>query len=450
MAAWRRVASKGAVVSGVGLIGIGYYQRLPSCHADPYKEPAEGTATQLYRRVAAPVIMQIDPETAHVFALRSASLWQHVKLLGEPLWTGWTPLDWLIRPLPSTVQPSGPNLRQELFGGRLVFNTPVGIAAGFDKNAWLVPLYRLGALPGLGFSEVGSVSALPSSGNEQPRCFRLPSDEAVINRMGLNNEGAEAVAERLSSFEVLGRAGKVTEGTPPRVPVGVNIAKTHSPTILGEAALEDFATSFKTLVPYADFMVVNVSCPNTAEGKTFEDPEPLKSLVERIGLEKAAVDAPPPVLVKLSAPPDTEAGRERLRAMVEVLQAAGVVDGFVMSNTLSEREGLLSKEGLEAASVAGRGGLSGKPVHHRSIAAIRTIYEATGGNVPIIGVGGIDSPEAAYAAVRAGASLVEVYTGMVYKGPGLLNDISVGFRRLLERDGFASVADAVGVDAVKA
>jgi dihydroorotate dehydrogenase len=263
----------------------------------------------------------------------------------------------------------------------------------------------------------------------------LPKDQAVINRLGLGNEGAEAVATRLSSFECLRGKGN---------PVGINIAKTHSPSILGDAALDDFAFSYKTLEPYADFVVVNVSCPNTAEGKTFEDPPALKALLERLKESRGA--AQPPMLLKVSPPPDTDEGRASLRSIVEVAQASGIVSGYVVSNTAGDRDVPLSQEGRQAAEAAGRGGLSGAPLRARSTAACREVCRLTEGKVPIIGVGGIDSAEAAYERIRAGASLVEVYSGMVYKGPFLVGDIQRGLRRLLARDGFESIADAVGVD----
>jgi len=447
--ALRKVAFRGTALTGATAVGVAYYVRVPADHGDHRADPGEGMVTRLYRNFALPAIVYIDPEMAHKLALRSGLVCQALRLLAEPTWTGPSPLDWLLRPPASSTAPSGPSLRQELFGGRLVFDSPVGIAAGFDKDATLVPSYRLGFLPGLGFSEVGSVSALPSEGNERPRCFRLPSDGAVINRMGLNNQGCEAVAERLRSFEVLGRAGNAS-GRGRLAPVGVNIAKTHSPTIMGDDALQDFSTSFRTLEPFADFMVINVSCPNTAEGKTFEEPETLSALLGTLSRERSQSsttgEARAPVLVKLCAPPDTQEGRSKLEALVKTSLASGIVDGFVVSNTLPDRDNLLSPEAAELATAAGRGGLSGRPIHKRCVAAIRSVYKQTDGRLPIIGVGGIDSPETAYAAVRAGASLVEVYTGIVYKGPGLLGDIHLGLRRLLERDGFASLAEAVGAD----
>lgn len=437
----RSAALKGSAVVGTAVVGFAYYQRLPSRHADHKTAWSEGGATRLYRNFAAPAVMRLDPEMAHNLSLRAAQLWQMFRLLGEPAWTGATSVDWLLRPVPSSSEPAGPSLRQELFNSRLTFDSPVGMAAGYDKNALLVPLYRLKAVYGLGFSEVGSVSALPSAGNPQPRCFRLPHDEAVINRMGLNNEGAEAVAKRLQEFAPLERLLG-------HAPVGINIAKTHSPSIYGEAAIEDFVASFKALAPHADFIVINISCPNTAEGKTFEEPDTLQSLLEAISRVRPQCPSPP-VLVKLSAPiaPDEPAGEARLRSLVDIAQASGIVDGFVISNTAGDREVPLSKEGKEISASVGRGGISGRPLHARSTATISQVYKLTGGRVPIIGVGGVDSAETAYSKIRAGASLIEVYTGIVYNGPGLFEDIHVGLRRLLERDGFSSISEAVGADA---
>jgi len=265
----RRIVVKGTALGGASALGIAYYQRLPRDYGDHRCSWSEGGTQRFYQTFIAPLVMQLDPETAHNLALSVAQRLQELRLLAEPAWTGVSSVDWLLRPARPSSSPSGPSLRQELLGGRLCFESPLGIAAGFDKNALLVPLYRLGAIPGLGFSEVGSVSAEPAEGNEKPRCFRLTGDKAVINRLGLNNEGSAAIASRLESFTALRRV-------PDHAPLGVNIAKTHSPEILGEAAVADFVSSFQALAPHADFMVLNVSCPNTAEGKTFEEPETLR------------------------------------------------------------------------------------------------------------------------------------------------------------------------------
>lgn len=442
---WRRVAFKGSAACGAAAFGLAYYQRVSRPSSEDYR-PAihQGTLTRLYQDWAAPLVFRIPPETAHELTLKVGWCLQNLRLLWEPSWTGATPLDWLLRPTRQNELELGPTLQQELFGGRLHFNSPVGLAAGFDKNALLVPLYRLGVLPGLGFAEVGSVSCEPASGNPQPRLFRVVEDEAVVNRMGLNNEGSVAVAARLQSFSVLGN-GTTIDTTLRRSPVGVNIAKTHSPAVMGERAIADFVSSFRTLAPFADFMVLNVSCPNTEEGKTFEDPESLAQLLNAVkGAHDNLPSTPPPVLVKLSPPPDTQAGREDLRQLLDVVDAAGFISGLVISNTAGDRDIPLSDAGRATVDEVGKGGLSGKPLRGRSTAAIRAAYEMTGGRLPIIGCGGVDSAEAAYEKIRAGASLVELYSALVYGGPGILRDIEVGLKRLLERDGFGSVTAAVG------
>lgn len=445
----RKVLLRTGGVCGVAALGVAYYQRLPRRPLDHRTAHRESVTTRLYQSLAPPLLFQIEPETAHRLALQAAGCFQSLRLLWEPAWTGATPVDWLLRPGFCSEATPGPSLRQELFGGRLRFDSPVGIAAGFDKNAELVPLYRLGALPGLGFAEVGSVSAEPAAGNPRPRCFRVVPDSAVVNRMGLNNDGSSAVAARFERYSVLGQAlAPPTEGSR-RSPVGINIAKTHSPTILGEAGVQDFVTSFRTLAPHADFVVLNVSCPNTEEGKTFEDAEPLARLLGAVGAAREEVfkaGSAPPVLVKLSPPSDTEAGRERMKELIQIVEAAGFIEGLVVSNTAGDRDVPLSAEGRSRVQEIGRGGLSGKPLRSRSTVAVRTAYECTGGRLPIIGVGGVDSAEAAYEKVRAGASLVEVYSSMVFKGPGVLEDVEVGLRRLLHRDGFSSLSEAVGVD----
>ncbi|CAJ1444049.1 unnamed protein product [Effrenium voratum] len=397
---------------------------FPACRS-------ESLSTRLYRTFALPLILQTDPETAHNLTLQAGECYQALRLLLQPEGRS---LDWLLRPAPSSG-PERPRLRQRLFG--LDFENPVGIAAGFDKNALLVPLYRLGAF-GLGFAEVGSVSCNPADGNPRPRCWRIPSDEAVVNAMGLNNQGAEAVAARLKELRETAKG---------RNPVGVNIAKTHDPQILGDKAVEDFCGSFRTLAPLADFVVLNVSCPNTTEGKTFEEPGALADLLSAVGKEKRQLPSPSPVLVKLMAAEDSQEGRRIQKELLEIIEKSQVADGLVISNTIKNPEATLSKEGRVAADAIGKGGVSGRVLHRRSLAAIKAAYVATGGRLPIIGVGGTDSAEAAYEKIRAGASLVEVYTGLVYKGPGLLQDVHAGLRRFMERDGFDDISEVIGIDA---
>ncbi len=324
-----------------------------------------------------------------------------------------------------------PALGQRLWGCE--FANPVGLAAGFDKNADLV---RAWAALGFGFAEVGSVTARPSPGNPVPRAFRLPEDRALVNRMGLNNEGADAVAERL-------RAERERFG-PHSVPLGINLAKTHDPAVLGDAATEDFLYSFRRLAPLADYIALNVSCPNTAEGKTFEDPAALDGLLTAVMAERAALGLDVPVVVKLSPPAAARFDPGPVDELVALALGHGVA-GFVATNTASDRTGL--RTGAARLAEVGRGGLSGCPLEERSTALVRHLHRRTEGRVPVLGVGGVDSAAAAYRKVRAGASLVEVYTGLVYEGPGLVRRINRGLVRLLERDGFASVGEAVGTAA---
>ena len=363
-----------------------------------------------------PLLFRLEAEQAHRLGMRAARLAQATA--------------------PSLVAQAfayeAGALQQSLWG--LDFPNPVGLAAGFDKNAELIPFWT--AL-GFGFAEVGSVSAQAAAGNPRPRAFRLPSDQALINRMGLNNDGALRIAARLAA-------------RPNGRPLGVNLAKTHDPAILGEAALDDFRRSFHLLAPHADYIALNISCPNTTEGKTFEDPAALDALLRVIFEERAALALDVPVLVKLSPPapdhadqgPDVQIGSE-MEEVVAVSRAHGVA-GFIATNTASDRSGLRTSG--RALERMGRGGMSGRPLAARSTALVRWLYRHTEGTVPIIGVGGVASAEAAYAKIRAGASLVQLYTGLVYEGPSLARRIKRGLTRLLLEDGFASIEQAIGAD----
>jgi dihydroorotate dehydrogenase len=362
-----------------------------------------------------PLLFRLDAEAAHDTARRAAKLAQA---------SGPAALRGLFRFEHDA-------LRQRVLG--LDLANPVGLAAGFDKNAELVPFW---AALGFGFAEVGSVTARPSAGNPKPRAFRLPEDRALINRMGLNNEGADAVADRLRA---LGR-----DRAARTLPLGVNLAKTHDPATLGDAATEDFLHSFRRLAPLADYVALNVSCPNTAEGKTFEEPAAFDALVAAVFAARADLGLAVPILVKLSPPHTASFDPGPIDELVEIALCHGVA-GFVATNTASNRKGLATSEAR--LSEIGPGGLSGRPLAARATALVRHLYGRTEGGVPIIGVGGIDSAEAAYRRIRAGASLVQLYTALVYEGPGLAGRINKGLARLLERDGFATVADAVGFDA---
>jgi len=306
-----------------------------------------------------------------------------------------------------------PALEVDRFG--TTFPNPVGVAAGFDKNAEVT--HALDAL-GFGFVEIGTVTPYPQPGNDRPRLFRLREDEAMVNRMGFNGQGMERVKDRLRQ-----------DGTPD-IPLGVNIGKMNSST---EAeAIEDYRRVFDRLSPFADYVVVNVSCPNTPEEFDEGSPEHLRAIFETIEAEN---DADVPILVKIG--PDSP--EESVFELVDIVQAFDL-DGIVATNTSTTREGLDSPHQEEW------GGLSGAPIADRSTAVIRSIAEYTDGELPIVGVGGVDSAERAYEKIRAGASLVELYTGFVYGGPGTAGRINRGLAALLDRDGFDSIEGAIGAD----
>lgn len=365
-----------------------------------------------------PIFFRLSAESAHHAGIRAGQIGQKL----GPLTRG------LFRPALSEAERA--ILRTRVLG--LDFECPIGIAAGLDKNAELIPLW---SQIGGGFCEVGSVSAQPSGGNPKPRAFRLPQDGALVNRMGLNNHGAERIARRLSELR-----------RPEGFPVGINIAKTHDPKILGQAGIDDFVESARHMIPHADFVVVNVSCPNTAEGKTFEDPEALAPLLRAVAAERDRQASLPgrssvPLLVKLSPPGAVEFDGGPVDELVDLSLECGA-SGFVATNTASDRSGLQSPP--DRLSAIGKGGLSGRPLRARATALVRHLRRKLDGSAPIIGVGGIDSVEAAYERVVSGADLVEVYTGLVYEGPGLVGKVAKGLAREAQREGFDHIADAVG------
>jgi dihydroorotate dehydrogenase len=366
-------------------------------------------------RFLRPLLFQMGAEEAHSLATGTARLVQRLQ--------------------PEAVEPvfrfEDATLYQNIWG--LDFKNPIGLAAGFDKNAQLVRFWE--AL-GFGFSEVGSVTARAAEGNARPRAFRLTEDRALINRMGLGNEGANAVARRLEDANA-----------PRTAPMGLNVARTPDPSLTSaDAVVEDYRQTFHRLAPLADYVTLNVSCPNTETGRTFEEPHALNALLEAIFAERRRLRLDDlPVLVKLS-PPETDRllYDSALDDTIAVARAHGV-DGFVAANTAPDRAGLTASP--ERLAEIGAGGLSGPPVAGRSTALVRYLYRLTEGRVPIIGVGGVDSAEAAYEKIRAGASLVQLYTGLVYEGPNLVKRIKEGLAERLAEDGFGSVPAAVGTAA---
>lgn len=300
---------------------------------------------------------------------------------------------------------SDEGLQQTLFG--CTFPNPIGLAAGFDKNGTMPKAMQ--AL-GFGFVEVGSITAKASKGNPKPRAFRLPEDHSLINRMGLNNEGADIITNRLSALD----------SQPDfNIPLGINIAKTNDATIQGDAALQDYLYSYQKALPVADYITINISCPNTGEGKTFEDPQALHDLLDTLEPDKKSRK---PTLVKFTV--DIE--RAALEQLIQICEDHQIA-GYIATNTSSNREQL--KTAPDKLRQIGPGGLSGRAIQQKSTQVVKWIHEITEGKKPIIGVGGIDSPEAALAKLEAGAHLIQLYTGLIYEGPGLIRSIKKAIRQ---------------------
>jgi dihydroorotate dehydrogenase len=257
----------------------------------------------------------------------------------------------------------------------------------------------LATAPNFWFSyKNGIITAKPSQGNRRPRAFRLPKDQSLINRMGLNNQGATEIIKRLKKVSL-------------SIPLGVNIAKTNDPTIHGEDAIQDYVFSFKLAEEVADYITVNISCPNTGEGKTFEDPAALEALLKAINPAKSNI----PVLVKFSS--DTD--ESTLKVLIDLCEQNGI-SGYVATNTSNNRSGLQTSD--QTLNQIGNGGLSGKAISDRSNQVIKWIRSNT--DKPIIGVGGITDPASALEKLDAGANLLQVYTGLVYEGPALIKNIN--------------------------
>jgi dihydroorotate dehydrogenase len=313
--------------------------------------------------------------------------------------------------VPTPVRGSDPVLRVRAFGRELA--NPVGLAAGFDKNARVFA--RMPAL-GFGFAEVGGITPLPQPGNPRPRLFRLVEDRALINRMGFNNDGLETIARRLERHAGDGRF------------LAANLA---SNTDSADPA-EDFVILTRRLAPLVDLVVVDVSCPNTANGRMFQRREPLDDLLTRL----AAVRGATPLALKVS--PDLA---DAEKSDIVALALKHRVDGMVIANTTATRPA-----GLKSPLREERGGLSGPPVREMSRRLLGEVFQAAKGGLTLIGVGGIESGADAYAYIRAGATLIQLYTALVYQGPMLVHRIKAELAYLLRRDGFDDLAQAVGAD----
>lgn len=335
----------------------------------------------MYKLFLQPLLFRFDAEKAHYFTF------DLVKALFK--------IPFFPSIFRAIYQYENPALEKTVFG--LKFKNPVGLAAGLDKNAVLVD--ELSAM-GFGFVEIGTLTPKPQPGNDKPRLFRLKADEALINRMGFNNDGVKEAAARLRkrNSEVL---------------IGGNIGKNK--VTPNEEAVNDYMICFNELFDVVDYFVVNVSSPNTPNLRALQEKEPLKDLLQTLQKDNERRPTQKPILLKI-APDLTES---QLDDIIEIVQETKIA-GVIATNTTISREGLQSSEEL----VKEMGGLSGKPVTKRSTEVIRYLAQKSGKAFPIIGVGGIHSPEDAEEKLNAGADLVQVYTGFIYEGPGLVSRIN--------------------------
>ncbi len=358
----------------------------------------------LYRRLLRPALFTENAETIHGRTLHGLN------------WVSRHPL--ACEALESFL--SAPALPIELFGLR--FPNPIGLAAGMDKLGEAVPAW---AALGFGFSELGGVTWHAQAGNPPPRVFRAIAEEAIVNRMGFNNDGAEALAQALKDWR--------TRGVWPDHPVGINLGKSKI-TPLDQAAT-DYANSFRILLDLADFFVVNVSSPNTPNLRQLQDKAALDEILS--ALQAVNVGAAKPILVKV-APDLTFEALDEILELVRPRQIAGIV----ATNTTIDRPE--TKDEASRRAYGETGGLSGRPLRTRSTEVIRHLYRQTRGALPIIGVGGIFRADDAWEKITAGASLVQVYTGLVYEGPGLAGELVRGLQDRLQTGGFSTLQSAVG------
>ena len=334
----------------------------------------------MYKRVIRPILFLFDPEWVHYFSFAAIRVLHRIPFMGG-----------LVRKLYSSKKPS---LQKEVFG--IHFPNPVGLAAGFDKDA---KLFRELSNFGFGFIEIGTVTPKPQGGNPKPRLFRLKKDKGIINRMGFNNEGVEAAAKRLKRNK--------------NIIIGGNIGKNK--TTPNNNAQEDYLICFDVLFDVVDYFVVNVSSPNTPNLRDLQEKEPLTALLNTLQKQNNSKPKRKPILLKIA--PDLS--DTQLSDIIDIVQVTKI-DGVIATNTSLSRDGLKSNETLTSQS----GGLSGKPLTKRSTEVIRYLHTHSKGAFPIVGVGGIHTPSDAKEKLDAGASLIQLYTGFVYEGPASVCNIN--------------------------
>ncbi|AFY35128.1 quinone-dependent dihydroorotate dehydrogenase [Calothrix sp. PCC 7507] len=361
--------------------------------------------------------------------LKTDSEWLHQQTINSFSWLSRTSdrpsVKWVNRVIEQSLCLQDPRLAQTLFG--LKFPNPVGLAAGFDKDGVAADIW---ASLGFGFAELGTVTFVAQPGNPRPRLFRLPLDKAALNRMGFNNSGAEVMAARLSE-----RKQDLTFS----IPIGINLGKSKVTPL--EAAASDYLNSFRLLQDLGDYFVVNVSSPNTPGLRSLQDATMLGTILDVLQIENKTQK---PIFVKIAPDLAWEAIADII-ALAQTYHLAGII----ATNTTISRDGLqtqiIEQTGKTVQEEAG--GISGAPLRSRSTEVIRFIWQQTQGQLPIIGVGGVFSPEDAWEKITAGASLIQVYTGWIYEGPMMVRRILLGLLAKLEQNKLTSISEAVGLEA---
>ena len=336
----------------------------------------------MYKHLIRPILFRFNAETAHNLTFSALNVLKHIPFSGN-----------VTRMM---FQKDTSELTREIFG--LTFKNPVGLAGGLDKNG---EHYNDMANFGFGFVEIGSLTPEPQDGNPKPRLFRVIQDRAIINRMGINNKGVKNAVEHLKKER-------------PEVIVAANISKNTSS--INEEAAKDYERAFALLYDFVDMFVINVSCPNVTGLSQLQDVSFLSDIIDKLLNLRMYFDQYRPILIKVS--PDIP--QQQLDEIIEYVLMSGI-DGVVAGNTTRTRDGLTVSQ--ERINEIGNGGMSGAPLYKKNLALVKYIHEKTGGNLPIIGVGGIMSPEQAKEMLDAGASLIEIYSGFIYEGPGIVKRI---------------------------
>ena len=388
-------------------------------------EKMSSSADFVFRQLR-PLLFSGDAETAHERMLSSVEMVSKIP--------GVIPfLRWQSRE-------ESPVLHTKLFGKTV--NNPIGLAAGFDKDGRIYPaLFALG----FGFVEIGTVTPLPQAGNLKPRIFRLLEDQALVNRLGFNNQGIQKLVEKLDlgtkkippeEADMINQSSEQHEKFSSGM-LGINIGKNGDTSL--EKAREDYVSALSALHPFADYFTINISSPNTEGLRRLQEKQMLRELLESVCSRRDKLDQnhirKTPLLVKLSPDLDDQ-GLQNCTGVIKEFP----IQGVIATNTTLDRQQLKSSQKIE------QGGLSGKPLKERSTEVVRTLFQELGNEVTIIGTGGIFNGTDAYQKIRAGAAAVQIYTALIYEGPGLVRRIKQELSELLERDGFNCVTDVIGFD----